>query len=271
MQWGELALAFVTAAVGSLGGLGGAVLLVPALVLTGMSPRAAAPLGLVSVAAGSLAAAEPQLKERTVNHRLGVVTELAAGVGAVAGALASGAASDVFLKRFLAIVAIAAALLGGRRKGIRNLPDPALGPDDVGEHAGSLSGAYPLGDGVVPYRARRLGTGLGLFGLSGVLAGMAGASGGFIKTPATSEVMHVPVRVAAATTSFTIGLTAATGLIVMAVQGRLDLHDCAAVCVGSMLGGRVGALAQRRLSPPQVRRFLSVVLVIVGVVLLVRS
>ncbi len=72
----------------------------------------------------------------------------------MAGALASGAASDVFLKRFLAIVAIAAALLGGRRKGIRNLPDPALGPDDVGEHAGSLSGAYPLGDGVVPYRAR---------------------------------------------------------------------------------------------------------------------
>ncbi|HAP75747.1 MAG TPA: sulfite exporter TauE/SafE family protein, partial [Acidimicrobiaceae bacterium] len=52
MQWGELVLAFVTSAVGALGGLGGAVLLVPALVLTGMSPRAAAPLGLVSVAAG---------------------------------------------------------------------------------------------------------------------------------------------------------------------------------------------------------------------------
>ena len=68
--------------------------------------------------------------------------------------------------------------------------------------------------------------------------------------------MHVPVRVAAATTSFTIGLTAATGLVVMTVQGRLDLHECAAVTVGSMLGGRVGALLQPRLSPPQVRRFL---------------
>lgn len=266
-----MVLAFVTSAVGALGGLGGAVLLVPALVLTGMSPRAAAPLGLVSVAAGSLAAAAPQLKERTVNHRLGVVTELAAGIGAVGGALASGVASDTFLKRFLALVAIAAALLGGRRKGIRNLPDAALGPEAIGEHVGAMAGAYPLGDGVVPYRAQRLAAGLGLFGVSGVLAGMAGASGGFIKTPATSEVMRVPVRVAAATTSFTIGLTAATGLIVMAVQGRLDLHDCAAVCAGSMVGGRVGALAQRRLSPPQVRRFLSVVLVIVGLVLLVRA
>ena len=271
MQWTELVFAFVTSAVGALGGLGGAVLLVPLLVLTGTSPRLAAPLGLVSVAAGSLSAAGPQLKERTVNHRLGVTTELAAAVGAVGGALGSGLASDTFLKRFLAVVAIAAALLGGRRKGVRNLPDPALSATDVGEHVGSLSGVYQLGNGYVPYRARRLGAGLGLFGLSGVLAGMVGASGGFIKTPATSEVMHVPVRVAAATTTFTIGLTAATALTVMAVQGRLQLDHAAAVCVGSMLGGRVGALAQTRLSPPQVRRFLSVVLIVVGVILLVRS
>ncbi len=271
MQWTELAFAFVTSTVGALGGLGGAVLLVPLLVLTGTSPRLAAPLGLVSVAAGSLSAAAPQLKEHTVNHRLGITTELAASVGAVGGALGSGMASDVFLQRFLAVVAISAALLGGRRKGIRNLPDPALTAADAGEHVGSLSGAYPLGDGVVPYRARRLGAGVGLFGVSGLLAGMAGASGGFIKTPATSEVMHVPVRVAAATTTFTIGLTAATGLVVMSVQGRLQLDHCAAVCVGSMFGGRVGALAQTRLSPPQVRRFLSVVLVVVGIVLLVRA
>jgi len=81
----------------------------------------------------------------------------------------------------------------------------------------------------------------------------------------------VPVRVAAATTSFTIGLTAATGLVVMAVQGRLELQECAAVTVGSMLGGRVGALLQSRLSPPQVRRFLSAVLIVVGIVLLVRA
>lgn len=264
-------LSFATSVVGALGGLGGAILLVPLLVLTGVSPRAAAPLGLVSVAGGSLAASATQARGRTVNHRLGVTTELAASAGAVVGVLASGLASDAFLQRFLAVVAIAAAILGGRRKGIRNLPDPTLSIVDVGEHVGSLSGAYVLDGGVVPYTARRVLRGSGLFAVSGLLAGMAGASGGFIKTPATSEVMHVPVRVAAATTTFTIGITAATGLGVMAVQGRLDLHECAAVCVGSMLGGRVGARLQSRLSPPQVRRVLSVVLIVIGVVLLVRT
>ena len=49
--------AMLTAALGSLGGLGGAVLLVPILVISGVEARVAAPLGLVLVAASSLAAA----------------------------------------------------------------------------------------------------------------------------------------------------------------------------------------------------------------------
>ena len=271
MNWTEFAFAAVTAAVGAVGGLGGAVLLVPLLVLTGSTARAAAPLGLVSVAAGSTSAGARQLRDGLVNHRLGITTELFASTGAIVGALGSGLASDRFLKLVLAAVAFAAGVVGGRRKGIRNLPDPALGAEHAGEHVGSLSGVYQLDDGFVPDRARRLGAGAALFGLSGLLAGLAGASGGFVKTPATSEVMHVPVRVAAATTTFTIGITSAAGLIVFALQGRLDLRACAAICAGSILGGNVGAALQSRLSPPQVRRFLSVALVVISVVLAVRA
>lgn len=271
MNWAEFGFAFATSAVGAVGGLGGAVLLVPLLVLTGTPARAAAPLGLVSVAAGSLSAGARHLDENLVNHRIGLTTELFASTGAVAGALASGLVADRALQRLLAVASIAAALVGGRRKGVRNLPRPGLGPPDVGEHAGSLSGVYPLDDGFVPYRARRVGRGALLFVLAGLLAGLAGASGGFIKTPVTSELMHVPVRVAAATTTFTIGITSATGLVVFALQGRLDLPACAAVSAGSILGAQLGSLVQSRLAPPHVRRFLSAVLIVVGVVLLARS
>ena len=68
MNWADFALAVVTSAVGAVGGLGGAVLLVPLLVLTGTSARAAAPLGLVSVAAGSTAAGARQLQGGVVNQ-----------------------------------------------------------------------------------------------------------------------------------------------------------------------------------------------------------
>ena len=262
-------LAWATAGLGALGGVGGAIVLVPLLVLFGESAAEAAPLGLLSVAAGSLAAAPFQLRERAVNHRLGVATELAATSGAVAGALLSGAVSEGVLVRSLAVVALTAAIAGGRRKGMRNPPRAGFGPEHIGEEPGTLAGAYPVAGGVAPYRAQRIPLGLSAMTLSGVVAGVAGVSGGFIKTPATTEIMHVPVKVAAATTTFTIGVTSAAALLVFAGQGRVELRAGAAVVLGSLLGGRTGASLQARLAPTTVRRALSAVLVTVATVLLV--
>lgn len=262
-------LAFLTAGLGAIGGLGGAVLLVPALVLTGVPASEAAGLGLLSVAAGSVAAGGRQLAERSVNHRIGVTTELAATTGAIVGAIVSGMIADEVLVWFLAAVALLAAFSGGRRTGIRNPVDPEFTPDEVGERVGSLSGAYPLGPGVAPYSTRRLPLALSLMGAAGFVAGTTGASGGFIKTPATSEVMHVPTKVAASTTTFTIGITAAAALVVFALQGRIDVEAGSAVVLGSLAGGAVGAALQARLSPVWVRRGLSALLVVVAVVLVV--
>lgn len=268
---GLLSLAVLTATVGAFGGLGGAVLLVPVLVIAGVPASEAAPLGLVSVAAGSVAAGPHQLGERAVNHRLGLVIELVASTGAVAGALLSGAVGDRFLTYALAATALGAALAGGRRTGMRNPPRPELGAHHVGERVGALHGAYPVAGGVASYDVRHLPSGLAFMALAGLVAGTAGASGGFIKTPAMSELMHVPTKVAAATTTFTVGITSAAALLVFAVQGRIDTHASAAVIAGSLVGGQLGARLQARTSPAGVRRALSGVLVAAAVVLVVTS
>lgn len=263
-------LALLTAAVGALGGLGGAVMLVPLLAVLGVPVAEAAPLGLLSVAAGSLSAGSRQLMDQTVNHRLGVVTEIGASAGAIGGALVSGVASESVLRWILAATAALAAVAGGRRKGVRNPPREGFTEADVGEWRGTLSGAYRVGGGIAPYRARRLGVGLGAVAVSGVVAGLAGASGGFIKTPATAELMHVPVKVAASTTTFTIGVTSAAALVVFALQGRIDPITAAPVLAGALIGGSVGAALQSKLPPQVVRRALSVVLLVVAVVLVAR-
>jgi len=263
-------LALLTAGIGAIGGLGGAILLVPLLVVLGEPASEAAPLGLLSVAAGSLAAGSHQLKEATVNHRIGVVTELGASSGAIAGALLSGAVGERLLTRLLAAVAVGAAVASGWRKGVRNPPVATCSEADVGEWHGELAGAYRVGGGVAPYEAKRLPLGLAAITLSGVVAGIAGVSGGFIKTPASTELMHIPVKVAAATTTFTIGVTSAAALLVFASQGRIDPTDAAPVLVGSLVGGTFGAVLQVKLRPPVVRRLLSVVLLVVAVVLAVR-
>lgn len=257
----------VTSGLGALGGLGGAILLVPFLVVSGLPAAEAAPLGLLSVVAGSAASARRQMRAHTTNHRIGVVTETASTIGAIVGALAAGAVSDAALTWVLAGVALTAAVAGGARRGTRWLPDPSARDEDVGEWVGTLRGAYRLDGGVVPYVPRRIGLGVAVIGLSGVVTGLSGVGGGFIKTPANSEIMHVPVKVSSSTSTFSIGITAAAALLVTVVEGRLDLRLGAMAVLGALVGGTIGTGVQSRLSPPVVRRVISVLLVTIAAVL----
>ena len=264
-----IALAMGSAGLGAMGGLGGAILLVPALVLLGMPTAEAAPLGLISVAAGSIAAAAPQLRERSTNHRLGVATEVAGSAGAVIGATASGIVSDQVLTYVLASVAFVAAIASFRKRGQSSSSE--LLPVEVGERVGSLSGAANSTDGVVAYVPQHLGIGMSLMTVAGLIAGTAGASGGFIKTPATSEVMGVPARVAASTTTFTVGITSSAALVVFAIDGRIDPRLSCAVVAGSLIGGLVGARLQARLPDRSLRQILGALLMVVALVLVVRA
>jgi uncharacterized membrane protein YfcA len=231
----------------------------------------AAPLGLVSVVTASSAAARRQMNEHTTNHRLGVVTETTSTAGAVAGAFAAGLISETMLTYVLAAVALLAALAGGKRKGLRWKPDPNVSREDVGEWVGTLNGAYALNSDVVPYFPKRIGAGLVAMGVSGIVTGISGIGGGFIKTPAKSELMHVPVKVSSSTTTFSIGITAAAALLVKAVQGEVNIELAAMVVLGSLIGGVLGSRIHSKLSPPAVRKFLSVLLLVVAVILVARA
>lgn len=264
------ALSFGAAGIGALGGLGGAVLLVPVLVFSGMEPSQAAPLGMLTVAASSLSASPTQLDEDTVNHRLGVTLEVSASVGAAVGALTSAVISATVLRWVLAVAAVGAGFAGGLRGGSRHRA--SAGADaKPGERRGRLAGAYEEDGGVIEYQARRVPAGISALGVIGVVAGLTGTSGGFAKTPVMTELMRVPIKVAASTTVFMVGVTAASALLVYALQGRIATAAAGAVVVGGVLGGRAGATVQAHVPSTLVRRFLSAVLVVIGILLVVRS
>ena len=267
-----MALGAGCALLGSLGGIGGATLLVPILLVLDVEPLVAAPLGLLTVAAGSLAAGARQVDNGLVHHRLGLTVELAASAGAVAGALAAESISQVLLSRVLGVAALVGAAAALGRTGVRNTPVASFGAEaDAGEWPGTLGGQYDLGGQMVPYHARNVAGGMLASLVAGVVAGLSGIGGGFMKTPAMSEIMHVPVKVAAATTTFTLGITASTGLLIYAVQGRLAVEAGAAVVAGAIGGGLLGARLQTRIHATTLRRLTGVLLVVVGVVVIGRT
>lgn len=266
-----LLLGAACALVGSVGGIGGATLLVPVLIALDVDPLAAAPLGLLAVGAGSLAAAGRQIDDGLVHHRLGLTIELTAAVGTVGGALASTAVPEEWLARVLGVAAVIGGVAALSRSGTRNSPNTIFDAEPGGEWPGTLGGQYRLSGQMVPYQAKRVGPGLVVSAVAGIIAGLSGVGGGFVKTPAMSEVMHVPVKVAGATTTFTLGLTASSGLMIYALQGRMELHDGASVVAGALLGGWVGARLQSRLQASVVRQLTGVLLLLVAVVVIGRS
>lgn len=266
-----LVLSALGASLGTLGGLGGAIFLVPALVFAGVSPEIAVPLGAVTVVAGSLAAGPSQLASGLVHHRLGVSIEVIASAGAIGGAIVGNLLADDVLARLLGVVALGGALFAARRGGMRNLPSPIFSNETPGEWPGTFGGAYRLGREVVPYQARRITAGLSAMLGAGVMSGIAGVGGGFVKVPVMREVMHVPVKVATATSTFTVGVTAAVSLLVYAGQGRVEVQAAAAVIIGAVAGGLLGARVQALLDPVATRRVLAVLLGAVAIVLLVRG
>lgn len=258
----------VAAAAGAVGGFGGAIFVVPALIFLGMAPVEAAPLGLLTVAAGSLAANAAQVNEFTVNHRLGVTVELPASAGAIAGAMLAGSADPWLIRRILALALAAAVVAGALGRDSPTLPDGRFGKRHLGEWRHGLAGAYVVSDGqIVPYRARRLSLGVAVSSVSGLVAGLTGTGGGYMKTPIMSELMHVPVKVAAATTMFMVGLTASAALLVFAIRGDLDPLTGMGAVIGGLVGGRAGAALQGIFPPAAVRRFLAGLLLVVAIVL----
>ncbi len=264
-----LAVAAVAATLGTVGGFGGAVLLVPLLVATGTDPLVAAPVGLVTVGAGALAAAPGQLAAGVVHHRLGLTIEIPASLAALAAAAWSVNAPGDTLRYVLAAIVLAAGVAGFTRPIPRNQPQPEFVAEPPAEWPGTLGGTYAGPGGPVPYRARRLPGGLAGMVVAGAITGLAGVGGGFVKTPVMREVMWIPIKVAAATATFSVALTTSIALIVYAGQGRIDPESAVAAGLGGLVGGVLGARIQQRLDPTGLRRLLGVLLLGVAVVLVV--
>lgn len=265
--WMVAGAAALSATLGASTGVGGAVLLVPLLLVMGLPATSAAAIGLLTVAAGAVAAAPRQVAQRLTNHRLAVSIEATASLGAIVGAWAAAQVSERVFVLLLASAVVVAALGGWSRTGMRNRPDPSLSAEDVGERPGTLGGAYQLGSQVVPYTTRRVPLGMSLSAGVGVLAGLTGTSGGYLKTPLMSEVMHVPAKVAAATSTLASGLTAVAALTVYVARGDVAIELSGAAIAGALLGGFVGARLQAVLPPVVARRALSVILLLIAVIL----
>lgn len=256
---------------GAIIGIGGGVIIVPVLVLVfGFDIRIAVSTSLVAVVATSTAAGSAYVGKGTANMRLGMSMEVATTIGGIIGGLVAVLiAPSVLSGLFAGLMIITAVMVGRRGDPHGEPPGDAEASVHVNgwEEPGTLAGAYfdDHAGRLVTYRAERIGIGGAISLMAGVVSGLLGVGGGFIKVPAMTEGMRVPIKVAAATSNFMIGVTAIASLFVYFARGYLEPFTAVPVALGVVVGATAGAATSSKVHPSVLRRILIVILVLVGI------
>ncbi len=237
--------------VGAMLGLGGGIFLVPALTLAFHLPvRIAVGTSLVSVIATSAGVAAAADHESGADVLLALRLEVATAAGAVLGGLVAGLVSPNALAVLFAAVVFATAgytLV----KSLGRTSDEAMYRRD--------------------YRPRRWTLGSATAGLAGMVSGLLGVGGGFIKVPTMYAVMGVPLGVATATSNFMVGITAAASVFVYIARGDVLPLVVVPTAGGVFLGAVAGSLLQARVKVGALRWALIVLLLGIGVQMLLRG
>ncbi len=265
-----LALSIAAGFVGAMSGMGGGVVLIPALTFFGFDIKRAIAISIVSVIATSSGAASAYVRDRITTVKIGMFLEMFTIVGALVGAsitLTSG--QRVLFIAFGVVLLASWASLWLQRKVEWH---PATSQDPLSRWL-EFEGSYrdvAIGQ-EIPYRGTRVYLGGPLMFGAGLVAGLLGIGAGALKVLIHDLVMRLPPKVSTTTSNLIIGVTALAGASVYLRAGLIDPGIAAPVILGITGGAFVGTRVLVRLSNRAVRVFFLGVLGILGVEMLVRG
>lgn len=265
------AISILAGFLGSLLGLGGGIIVVPALTLMlGIDIRLAIGASIISVIATSSGAAAAYVRDRLANLRVAMFLELGTTTGAITGAWLAG----ILHPRWLFI--LFGAILGYSAVAmLRRRPMPYLkhaAHSTLTRRLNLQSSFFDDARGQeILYEPVRPGVGLSLMYVAGIVSGLLGIGSGALKVPAMDLAMELPIKVSTATSNFMIGVTAAASAGLYFARGQIDPFIAAPVAVGVMAGAFAGSKILARVSSRAVRMTFVVVLVIVSLQMLLRG
>ncbi|ACO47175.1 sulfite exporter TauE/SafE family protein [Deinococcus deserti] len=103
---------------------------------------------------------------------------------------------------------------------------------------------------------------------AGVMSGLLGIGGGTVQVPVMNLLGGLPIRQAIATSTFIMGLTAVANALIYQAGGLLDARLACGVALGVLIGARAGAGLQKRIPDRELKLFFSVLLVFTAAQLL---
>jgi len=222
----EILVLLIILAAGSLGsmlGVGGGFIIVPALVLLlGFSMHEAVSISLASISGIALSSFLTYAWNKKVDYKLGILLESFTFLGALIGSTIATMLSCSLLEVLFGFTLIYVSFMMYKKP---------IEQESAGSKLFKTRDAAPLFACVSSF-------------LAGVIASMTGIGGGVLKVPIMTLVLGVPIKIAIGTSEFMIVITSLTAAVNYQIQGvgtvSYKIFGVAGGFIGGQLGSRIG-------------------------------
>ena len=251
-------IAVLAGFLGSLVGLGGGIIITPALtILFGIDIKYAIGASIVAVIATSSGSAIAFVKDHVSNMRVGMLLEVFTTAGGVVGALMAGIFSSKLLYIFFSLILLNSFYGMLKKTGLINKgkrEEDKVENDKYADKYKLNSTYYDKATGeTVKYNVTNVPQGsLVMFG-AGFASGLLGIGSGAFKVVALDTYMKLPIKVSTATSNFMMGVTATASALIYFFNGTINPAIAAPIALGTLIGSRTGAKVMQRLDPKYIR------------------
>ena len=229
-------LGFTAGVLGSMIGVGGGIIVVPALTFLGFPPTVAASNSLFAALSNSIASTISYSRQKRIEFSLGLKLGLLTIPGTVLGAIISTDDSPDLFKFLFGFVLIASAAYIFLRKKIEDK------------------------EKILSKQMMVFAIGASFF--AGIISSFFGIGGGIIFVPLMVVGMGMTMKRAAPTSQLILLFASLSGVIVHSILGHPDFLQAGFLAIGAFIGGLIGA----RLSIDIKERYLQILISVVIVI-----
>ena len=251
-------IAVLAGFLGSLVGLGGGIIITPALtILFGIDIKYAIGASIIAVIATSSGSAIAFVKDHVSNMRVGMLLEVFTTAGGVVGALMAGIFSSKLLYIFFSLILLNSFYGMLKKTGLITkvkIEEEKVENYKYADRYKLNSTYYDKATGkTVAYNVTNVPQGsLVMFG-AGFASGLLGIGSGAFKVVALDSYMKLPIKVSTATSNFMMGVTATASALIYFFNGTINPAIAAPIAIGTLIGSRTGAKVMQRLDAKYIR------------------
>jgi uncharacterized membrane protein YfcA len=264
MEWFILFIVgIVGGIIGSLMGLGGGVIVVPALLYLGaygvigeMTPQLAVGTSLLAVIATGLSSTVSYYKKGNVDIKSGLLFFIGSGPGGIFGSWVNGYLNATTFSLYFGLFIILISLLLFMQN--------RLTPIALSSKSNSFKNLYIDQEGNRHEYGYHLPLAVFISFVVGFTSGMFGIGGGALMVPAMLLLFRFPPHIAVATSMFMILLSSITSSLTHFYLGNIEWLLTILLVPGAWVGAKIGVYINIRLKPVTVVRLLRLFLFIFG-------